>query len=258
MLPCARSFGGGMRAASIGVSVSATKSEISTEPATVSAELAEEVADDALDEDHRQEDGRDREGRRGRGEGDLARALRRGVARVLAQLAVPLDVLEHDDRVVDHDADRQRHAEQRHRVERVAGEPHEAEGRDQRDRDRAATISVGRERRRNTKTVSIASSAPKTSANSVSCDRLADRRARSRRSRRRVVEAHALRAASSAISSRRRSDLVDDRDGVAVGLLADADADRRRAVVARDRCARSSAPSSTRATSRSSTGAPSA
>jgi hypothetical protein len=31
-------------------------------------------------------------------------------------LAVPLDVLEHDDRVVDHHADREREAEQRHRV----------------------------------------------------------------------------------------------------------------------------------------------
>ena len=35
MLPCARGAGGFMRAASIGVSVSATNSEISTEPATV-------------------------------------------------------------------------------------------------------------------------------------------------------------------------------------------------------------------------------
>ena len=48
---------------------------------------------------------------------------------------VALDVLDHDDGVVDHDADRQHQAEQRQRVEREADRRHHREGADQRHRD---------------------------------------------------------------------------------------------------------------------------
>ena len=56
----------------------------------------------------------------------------------LAVLDVAHDVLDHDDGVVDHEAgaDGQRH--QRQVVEREAAEPHHAEGRDQRQRQRHA------------------------------------------------------------------------------------------------------------------------
>ena len=62
----------------------------------------------------------------------------RGLERVLALLHVAHDVLDHHDRVVDHEAgaDGQRH--QRQVVEREAAEPHHAEGRDQRQRQRDA------------------------------------------------------------------------------------------------------------------------
>ena len=47
-----------------------------------------------------------------------AAADRRGLLGLLAAAAVAFDVLEHDDRVVDQDADDQRHRQQRHHVDR--------------------------------------------------------------------------------------------------------------------------------------------
>ena len=49
---------------------------------------------------------------------------------------VALDVLDHDDRVVDHDADRQHQPEQRQVVQREAEQRHDEERADQRDRNR--------------------------------------------------------------------------------------------------------------------------
>ena len=46
--------------------------------------------------------------------------LQRRVARREARLDVALDVLDHDDGVIDHDADGQHQAEQRQRVDREA------------------------------------------------------------------------------------------------------------------------------------------
>ena len=92
------------------------------------AELEEELADDALHEGHRQEDRDDRGGRRGRGERDLARADRGGLHLALAVLAVAVDVLEHDDRIVDHDPDHQREPEHGVGVEREAEHVHHDEG----------------------------------------------------------------------------------------------------------------------------------
>jgi hypothetical protein len=48
----------------------------------------------------------------------------------------PVDVLEHHDRIVDHDADRERQREHREHVEREAHVPDQAKGRDDRRRDR--------------------------------------------------------------------------------------------------------------------------
>ena len=75
-------------------------------------------------------------GRRGGGEGDLARAHRGGRHLALAVLAVAVDVLEHHDRVVDDDADRQREPEQGEGVEGEAEEVHDDEGAEDRGRDR--------------------------------------------------------------------------------------------------------------------------
>ena len=57
---------------------------------------------------------------------------------VLPHLDVPHDVLAHDDRIVDEDADGQRQAEQRHRVEREAEGPHRDERGHHRHRQRQA------------------------------------------------------------------------------------------------------------------------
>ena len=48
----------------------------------------------------------------------------------------PVDVLEHDDRIVDHDADRQREREHGHQVQREPHVPDQSERRDNRGRDR--------------------------------------------------------------------------------------------------------------------------
>ena len=54
---------------------------------------------------------------------------------VMPERDVALDVLDHDDRVVDDDADGQHHAEQRQRVEGEAERRHDRAGADQRDGD---------------------------------------------------------------------------------------------------------------------------
>ena len=91
------------------------------------AELEEELADDALHEGDGQEDGDDGGGGGGGGEGDLARAHRGRLDLALAVLAVAVDVLEHHDRVVHHDADDQRQPEHGEGVQREAEEVHHDE-----------------------------------------------------------------------------------------------------------------------------------
>ncbi len=65
---------------------------------------------------------------------DLVHALARRFARMQAGGDVALDVLDHDDGIIDHDADRQHQAEQRQIVEREAERGHEEERADQRHR----------------------------------------------------------------------------------------------------------------------------
>ena len=136
MLPCARGAGGFMRAASIGVSVSATKSEIRTEPATVSPNEPRKLPTTPST---------NTTGMNTAATDNVAAVAANAISRVptraacvgvLPAFAVALDILEHDDRVVDHDAHGERHAEQRHRVQRVAEQPDQPERGDQRDRDR--------------------------------------------------------------------------------------------------------------------------
>ena len=100
-------------------------------------ELAVELAGEPAEEGDRHEHGAKRQHDRDDRSRHLAHRLDRGVARRQLVLAhVPLDVLQHDDRVVDDDADRQHHAEQRQRVDRVAERVEAGERSDQRDRNR--------------------------------------------------------------------------------------------------------------------------
>ena len=99
---CARST----RAHSIGVSVSDTKSGHDDGDRDRHREFAEHAADDAAHQQHRNEHGDQRERDRDDGEADLARALQRSLERPHAVLDVADDVFQHDDGVVDHEADR--------------------------------------------------------------------------------------------------------------------------------------------------------
>ncbi len=101
-------------------------------------EFAEQAADDAAHQQHRDEDGDQRDRHRDDGEPHLARALEGRFQRRLARLDVTDDVLDHHDRVVDDEADRDGEPHQRQVVEAVAEQIHDAEGRDQRQRDREA------------------------------------------------------------------------------------------------------------------------
>ncbi len=98
--------------------------------------LAEHAADEPGHEQQRDEHRDQREGQRDDGEADLARPAHRGVVGRIPLLHVADDVLDHHDRIVDHEtgADGQRH--QREVVEREARKPHHAERRDQRQRQR--------------------------------------------------------------------------------------------------------------------------
>ena len=70
------------------------------------------------------------------GEADLARSLYRRLAAGHPRLDVPEDVLQHHDRVVDDEPDRQHHRQERQRVDREAEHVHQRERADQRHRYR--------------------------------------------------------------------------------------------------------------------------
>ena len=99
-------------------------------------EVPEQLARDALDVDDRPEDAQRRERRGGDGALYLLGPTGRRHPGRGSQLAVPEDVLEDDDRVVDQHADAQRQAAQAHDVERHARGVHQREGPDHRDGDR--------------------------------------------------------------------------------------------------------------------------
>ena len=101
-------------------------------------ERLEPLAADAGHEADRHEHREDRERRRRDGEADLVGALARRRVVVFPHLDVSHDVLAHHDRVVDQNADRQREAEQRHRLELEPERPHGDEARQHRDRQREA------------------------------------------------------------------------------------------------------------------------
>ena len=104
-------------AASAGLSVSELKAEDDRRDGDGQRELAEELPGDAADEgawhEHRAKDQPDGDHR----PRDLLHGLDRGVAGRHAVLDVVLDRLDHDNRVVHHDADRQHQPEQRQVVQ---------------------------------------------------------------------------------------------------------------------------------------------
>ena len=120
---------------SIGVSVSDTNVRGQDRDRHHDGELVEDAADHAAHQKHRDEHGDQRDRDRDDGEADLARALERrleGLTAILLHVAD--DVLQHDDGVVDDQADRQRQPHQRDVVDGEAEQVHHAERGDQRDR----------------------------------------------------------------------------------------------------------------------------
>jgi hypothetical protein len=106
--------------------------------------------------------GHDREGRRHDREADLVGPFERRRAVVLAHRQVPHDVLAHDDRVVDQEADAQRQRHQRQEVER---EPERVERDERRDDGSGSVIpvmTVLRHECRNRNTIRTVRSPPST------------------------------------------------------------------------------------------------
>ncbi len=93
-------------------------------------ELAGQSADEGERHEHRGQHERDRDDRAR----DFAHRAIRGLARTQPALDVSLDVLDHHDRVVDHDADGEHEAEQRQRVDREPEHAHDGERADHRHR----------------------------------------------------------------------------------------------------------------------------
>ncbi len=103
-----------------GVRVSEMKAEAITATDDGNGKFAEQPADDAAHEQQRDEHRDQRKGDRDDREADLTGALERRLERAVALFEVAHDVLDHDDRVVDHEADRDRQRHQRDVVEAVA------------------------------------------------------------------------------------------------------------------------------------------
>ena len=99
-------------------------------------EFLEQLADIAAHQEQRNEyrDQRQRDGHNG--ETDLARTLERGLHGREAVLDVTNDILDHHDRVIDHEADPDREGHERQVVEAVAKLIHHREGADERERNR--------------------------------------------------------------------------------------------------------------------------
>ena len=97
-------------------------------------ELAEQHAHHAAHQQQGDEHGDQRNGDRDDGEADLARALQCRVEGRIALLDVAHDVLDHDDGVVDDEADGDGHRHQGEVVDAVAQRIHHGEGGDQRQR----------------------------------------------------------------------------------------------------------------------------
>ena len=118
----------------VGESVSATNAETAMVMRHGDREFAEQPADDAAHQQQRNEHGDQRDADGHDGEADLARALERRLQGRQAFLDVPIDVLQHHDGVVDHEADRDGQRHQRQIVQAVVEHVHHRRGAEQRQR----------------------------------------------------------------------------------------------------------------------------
>ena len=120
----------------MGDSVSATMPETITRRCQRERELAEERAGEpALDADWRIH-GRERDRHGDDRSDELPRRLYRGLERSLPVVQVPLHVLHHHNRIVDHETDREDDGEQREQVDRESRHEHQEDRADERDRNR--------------------------------------------------------------------------------------------------------------------------
>ena len=113
--------------ASNGISVSASTSEASTATDKRERQRAEELPDDAREQAQRREHDHGRQRRADDRRVELAQSRRRPRA-ADPSCDAAVDVLHHDHRVVDHQADGDRQAAHRHQVDRLAEQPHEEKG----------------------------------------------------------------------------------------------------------------------------------
>ena len=97
-------------------------------------ELAKQPADDVAHEQQRNQHSDERDGQRNDGESDLLRALQRRGQRLLTGLDIAGDIFDHHDRVIDHEAGRDRQRHQRQVIDRKTGEVHHAKCSYQRQR----------------------------------------------------------------------------------------------------------------------------
>ena len=112
-----------------------------------SPELVKQPAGGTREEEQGGEHGDQRHGRSDHRRRDLVRPVDGRALWVLAQLfLVPVSVLQHDDRVVHHDADRQDQAQQRQRIHRIPEHRQYGERRDDRDWDGKRRNHRGAER----------------------------------------------------------------------------------------------------------------
>ena len=100
--------------------------------------LVEQPAHDPAHEQNGNEHGRQRQRHRHDGEADLARAVERGLHGPFSHLEMADDVLEHDDRVVHDESDRQRERHQGEVVEAVTHQVHHRKRADDGERQREA------------------------------------------------------------------------------------------------------------------------
>ena len=127
----------------IGVSVSAISAENDDRGRDREAELTEQPADRRPAGTIGTNTATSTDRRGDHREADLAAAVDRSDRAAARRLMRAVDVLEHDDRVVDDEPDREHEPEQRQHVDREPDHRHHEERRDDRDRDRD-----GRDQRR--------------------------------------------------------------------------------------------------------------
>ena len=114
-------------------------------------ELMQQPAYNAAHEQHRNENGHQRDRHGDDREADFARRQHRRLHARLAHLHVADDILKHDDGIIHHESHRQREPHQREVVQTVPEQVHHREGAHDRQRNRHARNQRGREFRRNRK-----------------------------------------------------------------------------------------------------------